>query len=165
VIKSAAPGLWAQRLSPPLVSDEQATLELLEARRFIEAAAVELAVAHAADSEIREIGALVRDMKQALDRGRPEVYSRLDMEFHHRLAAAAHNRFVMHMFVTLRGLMEQFIREAFIVVPGLLERSLAFHQRIHGALRDRRGGEAAAAMTQHIRDIQKALAAHYRERR
>lgn len=165
VIKSAAPGLWAQRLSPPLVSDEQATLELLEARRFIEAAAVELAVAHAADKEIRDMGLLVRRMKQALEGGRPEVYSRLDMEFHHQIAAAAHNRFVMHMFVTLRGLMEQFIREAFIVVPGLLERSLVFHQRIHEALRDRRGGEATAAMTQHIRDIQKALAAHYRERR
>lgn len=165
VIKSAAPGLWAQRLSPPLVSDEQATLELLEARRFIESAAVELAVAHAADAEIREMGALVRGMQQALDRGRPEVYSRLDMEFHHRIAAAAHNRFVMHMFVTLRGLMEQFIREAFIVVPGLLERSLAFHRRIHAALRDRRGGEAAAAMTRHIGDIQKALATHYRGRR
>jgi GntR family transcriptional repressor for pyruvate dehydrogenase complex len=165
VIKSANPGLWAEKLSPPLVSDEPASLELIEARRFIEIGAVELAVAHATAKDVRKMGALVRDMQRALDEGRPREYSALDMEFHYQIASAAHNRFVLHMFVTLRGLMEQFIREAFIVVPGLLERSLSFHHRIYEAIRDRSAHPAAAAMKQHIQDIQKALENHYQTRR
>jgi GntR family transcriptional repressor for pyruvate dehydrogenase complex len=164
VIKSANPGLWAQKLSPPLVSDEQASLELIEARRFIEVGAAELAVEHATAGDVREMGALVRKMKKALEEGRPQEYSSLDMEFHYRIASAAHNRFVMHMFVTLRALMEQFIREAFIVVPGLLERSLAHHKRIWDAVRNRDAALAASAMKQHIQDIQKALEGHYQNR-
>jgi GntR family transcriptional regulator, transcriptional repressor for pyruvate dehydrogenase complex len=165
VIKSANPGLWAEKLSPPLVSDEPASLELIEARRFIEIGAVELAVAHATVKDVRKMGSLIRDMKRALDEGRPREYSALDMEFHYQIASAAHNRFVLHMFVTLRGLMEQFIREAFIVVPGLLERSLSFHHRIYEAIRDRSAHQAAATMKQHIQDIQKALENHYQTRR
>jgi GntR family transcriptional repressor for pyruvate dehydrogenase complex len=164
VIKSANPGLWAEKLSPPLVSDETASIELIEARRFIEVGAVELAVAHATAKDVRKMGALVRDMQRALDEGRPREYSALDMEFHYQIASAAHNRFVLHMFVTLRGLMEQFIREAFIVVPGLIERSLSFHQRIYETIRDRNAPAATAAMKQHIQDIQTALENHYQTR-
>lgn len=163
VIKSTNPAIWANQLSPPLVSDELATQELLVARRYIETAAVELAVAHATEKEIRQLVTLVRDMSRALDQEQPQVYSSLDMEFHHGIASAAHNRFVMHMFVTIRGLMEQFIREAFTVVPGLLERSLSYHDRICEGIRTRDKHLAVSTMKKHIKDIQKSLGQHFRK--
>jgi GntR family transcriptional repressor for pyruvate dehydrogenase complex len=161
VIKSGNPALWSEKLFPPLVSDVKASLELIEARRFIETGAAELAVEHATEKEIQKLGKIVRDMTRALDQGRPQDYSALDMEFHYQIAGAAHNRFVMHMFVTIRGLMEQFIREAFTVVPGLLERSLSYHTRIFESIRTRNTYQAVATMKQHIKDIQKSLEEHY----
>ena len=95
----------------PIVSDAHATLELIEARRFIEVGVVELAVNNATGKDIQKMGKLIDDMTIALKQERPKDYSELDMAFHHQIAAASHNRFMLHMFVTIVGFMEQFMRE------------------------------------------------------
>ena len=87
--------------------------------------------------DIKTLSKLVREMTQALKQTKLELYSELDMAFHHQVADATHNRYMVHMFVTIRGLMEQFIRETFTVLPGLLDRSLGFHNLIWEGIRDR----------------------------
>ena len=161
VIKSANPTLWAEQLSPPLVSDAQASLELVEARRFIEVGVVELAVNNATGKDIQKMGKLIDDMAKALKEERPKDYSELDMAFHHQIAGASHNRFMLHMFVTIRGLMEQFIRETFTVIPGLLERSLKFHIGVYENIKERNSAKAVKNMKNHILDIEKALKNFY----
>jgi GntR family transcriptional repressor for pyruvate dehydrogenase complex len=161
VIKSLNPTLWVDQLSPPLVSDAKATLELLEARRFIEVGVVELAVQHATKEDVQNLNALVQKMKVALKEDRMADYSRLDMSFHHQIAEAAHNRYMLHMFVNIRGMMEQFIREAFTVIPGLLQRSLTFHVSIYEGIRERDRKKAATSMKNHIQDIASALKQYY----
>ena len=161
VIKSASPALWAEQLSPPLVSDSNATLELIEARRFIEVGVADLAVKNATKQDVQKMGKLVDEMATALKQDRPKDYSELDMKFHHQIANASHNRYMLHMFVTIRGLMEQFIRETFTVIPGLLERSLEFHIRIYEDIQKRNAGKAARDMKNHIQDIEKALVSFY----
>lgn len=161
VIKSANPTLWAEQLSPPLVSDAQASLELVEARRFIEVGVVELAVNNATGEDIQKMGKLIDDMTMALKEERPKDYSELDMAFHHQIAGASHNRFMVHMFVTIRGLMEQFIRETFTVIPGLLERSLKFHIGVYENIKERNSAKAVKNMKNHILDIEKALKNFY----
>jgi len=164
VIKAANLALWAEQLSPPFVSDMQATLELIEARRFIETAALELATANASADDLSELGRLIHEMQKALDEGRMQEYSELDMAFHFRIASASHNRFMIHAFVTIRGLMEQFIHEAFTVMPGLLERSLEFHIDIYDALRAKNKPKAVASMKSHIRDVERAIRKYYEAR-
>jgi len=161
VIKSANPALWVEQLSPPLVSDSKATLELIEARLFIEVGVTELAVNNATRQDVQKMGKLVDEMTTALKKDRPRDYSELDMQFHHQIANASHNRYMLHMFVTIRGLMEQFIRETFTVIPGLLERSLEFHKRIYEDIRNKKTAKAAMDMKNHIQDIEKALVSLY----
>ena len=165
VIKSANPALWLQQLSPPLVSDAKASLELLEARRFIEVGVVELAVHHATVKDIERMGKLVRQMQPALEQERLKMYSELDMAFHEQLAIASHNRYMKHMFLTIRGLMEQFIREAFIVIPGLLEKSLVFHVDIYEGVKNKDVRKAVTNMRRHIKDIYASLSRYYRSNR
>ena len=143
------------------MSDAQASLELIEARRFIEVGVVELAVNNATGKDIQKMGKLIDDMAKALKQERPKDYSELDMAFHHQIAGASHNRFMLHMFVTIRGLMEQFIRETFIVIPGLLERSLKFHIGVYENIKERNSAKAVKNMKNHILDIEKALKNFY----
>lgn len=161
VIKAANPALWAEHLSPPLVSDVQASLELIEARRFIEAGVTELAVKNATAKDIQKMGKLVAEMRQALNELQPRRYSELDMEFHHQIAQASHNRYMVHMFVTIRGLLEQFIREGFALAPGLMDRSFKYHQKIYQGIREKDVRRAVTHMKNHINDIRKTLSKHY----
>ncbi|MFH1137772.1 MAG: FadR/GntR family transcriptional regulator [Pseudomonadota bacterium] len=163
VIRAKRSALMAGRLSPPLVSDAAATMDLLEARRYIELAVVDLAVPRATKAEIREMEKLILEMKTALEAGQSDAYTQLDLAFHYQAAHATHNRFLIHIFVTIRALMEQFMRETFTVLPGLLQRSLGFHTQIFEGVRDRDLAKAADAMRRHLDDIEKALKTFHRE--
>ncbi|MBW2370521.1 MAG: FadR family transcriptional regulator, partial [Deltaproteobacteria bacterium] len=130
VIKSTNTALWAEQLKPPLVSDAKGSLELIDARRFIEVGIVELGVENIQPEEVQQLGALVEKMNTALKENKTKLYSKLDAEFHHQLALASHNRYMTHMFFNINNLMEQFIREAFTVVPDLLDNSMTYHRNI-----------------------------------
>jgi GntR family transcriptional repressor for pyruvate dehydrogenase complex len=161
VFRGRVPTLYTDHLTPPLMADEQDTAELIEARRFLEVDNVELAVTNATAAEIERMGHLVEAMAAAVKAGRLQDYVEKDVAFHHAIAEASHNRFLVHLFVTIRRLMERFIAESFTVMPGLIERSLKFHAKIYEALdrRDRR--RAVAAMTNHLNDILRSLAGYY----
>jgi GntR family transcriptional repressor for pyruvate dehydrogenase complex len=118
-------------------------------------------VENATTDDIQKMGELVEEMIKALNEDRIKEYSELDMNFHHQIANASHNRFMVHMFVTIRGLMEQFIREAFTVIPGLLERSLTFHSDIYVGIKERNQRKASASMKNHIQDIEQAFRDFY----
>lgn len=161
IIKSAYPTLWAEQLFPPLVSDIQATLKLIEARRFIEVGLAELAVENATNEDIQKLGQLVKDMALALKDDRIDDYSNFDLHFHLQIANASHNRFMVHMFVTIRGLMEQFIREASAVIPGLMERSLKFHISVFEGIKERNKRKAITRMKNHLQDIEHSFTHYY----
>ncbi len=161
VIKSANPALWVEQPPPPLVSDAEATLEIVEARRFIEVSVTKLAVKTATPQDIKIMGKLVDNMIIALKEDRTEDYAEFDMKFHHKIADASYNRYMVHMFITIRGLMEQFIKEAFILIPGLYVRSLKFHKGIYRGIKERNSDRAASNMENHILDIEKSLRHYY----
>jgi len=161
VIKSLTPALFASHLATPLVNDEAATRQLLEARSFIEGGIAKLAARNATESEIRKAGTMVRQMAEALDKGRREEYTELDTRVHYQLAVCSHNDIMLHFFVTIRSMMEQFMAEAFWLLPELLARSMSFHQRIYQGLRDRDEDAAAEAMNGHIEDIKRTLEEFY----
>lgn len=161
VIKALTPALFASHLATPLVDNESATRELLESRRFIEAGIAELAARNATESEIQKSESLLRKMAKALEKGRREDYTNLDTRFHYHLAVASHNKVMLHFFVTIRSLMEQFMVEAFALLPELLVRSMQYHQKIFQGLRKRDEAAAGGAMAEHIKHIQGALENFY----
>jgi GntR family transcriptional repressor for pyruvate dehydrogenase complex len=162
VIKDKTPVYYADHLIPPLMADFKATAELIEARRFIEVGAAELAVKNATEAEIGEMGELVREMAKMLESGDGTGYTEKNVAFHFLIARASHNRFLLHLLATIRGFMEQWMRESISVIPGLLERSMKSHRTIYEAIRDGNQKKAVASMRKHISDFQTSLERYYK---
>jgi len=164
VLRSRIPALFTDHLAPPLISDKQATIELIEARRFIEIGAAELSVKNASPEQINEMGLLIKEMTRSLKEGRIDDYIEQDVSFHFLIAKASHNRFLVNLFVTIRGFMEQYMRESFHLLPWMLERSLKFHQNIYQAVKGGSRSKAVFQMKKHILDVQRAIQKYYREK-
>jgi GntR family transcriptional repressor for pyruvate dehydrogenase complex len=164
VLRSRIPALFTDHLAPPLISDKQATIELIEARRFIEIGAAELSVKNASPEQINEMGLLIKEMTRSLKEGRIDDYIEQDVSFHFLIAKASHNRFLVNLFVTIRGFMEQYMRESFHLLPWMLERSLKFHQNIYQAVKGGSHSKAVFQMKKHILDVQRAIQKYYREK-
>ncbi len=163
VLRSRIPALFTDHLAPPLISDKQATIELIEARRFIEIGAAELSVKNASPEQINEMGLLIKAMPRLLKEGRIDDYIEQDVAFHFSIAKASHNRFLVNLFVTIRGFMEQYMRESFHLLPYMLERSLKFHQNIYQAIKGGSRSKAVSQMKKHILDVQRAIQQYYRD--
>ncbi len=157
VVRGPLPQNLSEFFNLPLISDPKETIELVQARRYIEVANVELAVEHATEAQLAEMGRLYREMAAAARRGDQQTYVRRDAEFHRLLARATGNRFMEHLFLTLRRIMEQFIHESFRALPRMLDRSLEDHRRIYETLRRRDRRRAVAAMTAHMDHIRTAM--------
>jgi GntR family transcriptional repressor for pyruvate dehydrogenase complex len=161
VLRSRIPALFTDHLAPPLISDKEATIELIEARRFIEIGAAEMAVKNANSEQINEMWLLVKEMPRSLKEGRIDDYIEQDLAFHFLIAKGSQNRFLVNLFVNLRGFMEQYMRESFRLLPYMLERSLKFHQNIYQAIKSRSRSKAVSQMEKHILDIQRAIQNYY----
>ncbi len=162
IIRDRTPLLYADHLIPPLIADSGATVELIEARRFLEVGAVELAVKNATEEEIEEMGVLVKDMARILEGGDDSGYTEKNIAFHFLIAKASHNRFMVHLLATIRGFMEQWTQESISVLPGLLQRSMRSHRTIYEAVRDRDRRKAVSRMKKHMSDFQISLERYYK---
>jgi len=157
VVRGRVPANFSDFLNLPLISDAKETIELVEARRFIEISNVELAVNNITDENLAEMGRIVEAMHTAAAENRQDDYGRLDADFHHLLAKATGNRFLVHLFLTIRRIMEQFITESFSALPRMLGRSLSDHKRIYAALLRRDETRAVTEMKRHMQHIRKAM--------
>jgi GntR family transcriptional repressor for pyruvate dehydrogenase complex len=163
VLRSRIPALFTEHLAPPLISDQEASIELIEARRFVETGTAELSVKNANPEQIHEMGLLIKEMTRSIKEGRIDDYIEQDVAFHFLIAKASHNRFLVNLFVTIRGFMEQYMRESFHLLPYMVKRSLKFHQNIYQAIKDRNHSRAISQMEKHISDVQRAIQEYYRD--
>jgi len=163
VLVSRAPVLLPDDLDLPLMSDNQATIELIETRRLIETGMIELAVERVTEKEIGQIGKVVDDMSAAADKGDIVEYQEKDLIFHILIAKATHNRFIIRLFQTIRQSLDQFLKEAFSAMPQRVTPSLANHLSIYEALCAKDKNRASAAMADHLLQVQDALEEYYSE--
>lgn len=162
VVRGRVPANFSECLGLPLISDANETIELVEARRIIEIGNVELAVKHITGSGVSELGRIIANMDRAVRETNQADYVRHDADFHHHLAKATGNRFMVHLFLTIRRIMEQFITESFSALPAMLERSLADHRRIYEAVKRRDPKRAVSEMSRHMANIRDAMERFYR---
>ena len=161
IVKSRFSALYADHLSAPFITDEKATLELLEARQFIEIGAARLAAKHATQKQIKEMGALIEDMAKANEKGDIQKLSEQDIDFHFLIAQATQNRVIIHLLATIRGMMEKFMHEAFLVLHDQ-KRYLKAHRDIYNAIKKKDPLKASSLIKKHIADVQKDLKQYYR---
>lgn len=157
VLLSEQPDLWVEFPEAPVLADMRAMQELVEARRLIETQIVELAAGTITLQETKALDACIKRMRRLIDKGDIQGYLREDVSFHYQLANATRNRYIIHMFVTIRSLMEQFIRIAFNSSHELIENSFDHHQVIVQALQDGDKERAVAEMQRHIGDIKEHM--------
>jgi GntR family transcriptional regulator, transcriptional repressor for pyruvate dehydrogenase complex len=164
VLVSKAHALIANNLNLPFMSDAQGTVELTEIRHLIETGMIALAVVRATQEEIAEIGRVLKEAVKAARKGDIEEYYQQDLVFHHLIAKATHNRYVMHVFQTIRQSLEQFLREAFLVMPEALDQSAKDHLAIWEALKSRHQGKAVEAMSRHLLMVQERIEGFYEQK-
>lgn len=157
ILRTEHPDLWPAQPTPPPLTDERAMIELIDARSHIETLMVEQAVRHMTKMELRALERSVKRMHVALTKKDRRAYLREDVAFHYQIANGSHNRYVIHMFVTIRSLMEQFIEEMFSHFPELIDNSFGHHEAILAAIQARDRDRAIAEIQTHMDDIRRRL--------
>ncbi len=156
VIQKNIPKLHTQSAHLPLISDQTATYELLEAREIIECGAVRLAAKKATDGQIRQLFDLVAKMDELLTTDNIEDFKKVDSAFHSLINKASGNRFISDPNNTLRQYVHQFIEENIDLLPGLMKESQQYHRVIYQAIADHDADRAEKAMRIHIQNVSKS---------
>ncbi|WP_067811677.1 FadR/GntR family transcriptional regulator [Actinomadura kijaniata] len=156
-VTSLAPHLLLDAVSMLVELAPGATvLELLAVRRVLESAAAAQAAAHIGPAELEELAGCLAAMRRDPQRGDGDLDEviRADLRFHEVMARASGNA-VLAAFCaalgsrTLRARVHRGRGE-----EGVFARSLAEHQAIYEALRDRDPGRAAAVTASHIASVE-----------
>jgi GntR family transcriptional regulator, transcriptional repressor for pyruvate dehydrogenase complex len=163
VIISGNPDLWGEKPEAPLLADSKATLELLEARRSLETMISTISVKRIENIEIAALEAEISNMQKAIDERNYEDYLKSDISFHYQLVKGAHNRYLLHMFLDIRNLMEKFMKESFYKQPSMMEISFGHHMNILGSIKARDPDAAKKSITDHIEEIESLVENYYRE--
>ncbi|NSW83579.1 MAG: FadR family transcriptional regulator [Syntrophothermus sp.] len=129
--------------------------ELFEARRLLEVQLAGLAAERASDEDLEEIGRALKEMQEELKV--PQKFINSDIAFHEAIAKAAKNKVLVELFIAVRGLLWAAQVAVVMYSPGVMERSLDYHTRIYGAIKDRRKDEAATIMEKHVSDVENSL--------
>lgn len=130
--------------------------DLFTARRFIEAAIVELAVDRLRDADIDRLRALVKREQQAYARGDLQKALRLSIDFHLKLADAVGN-------TVLAAFLDEIVTRTPLVVLAHRKASqptcaLSDHDEILNAIAARDVERAKALMSEHVGHLQGRLA-------
>lgn len=158
------PSLWDFKVEAPLLTDTEATLELIEARRSLETTIVKASVSRINDDDIELLKKDIVNMRRALSRKDQTAYLKNDMAFHFHLANASHNRYLLRMLKDIQNLLEQFMMEAFSEIPELLPDSIQHHEQIFQHLINHELTETVQSMTDHIESIEVMLKRYYSAR-
>ena len=125
--------------------------QLSEVRTILEPQVVRLATLRATAEDLSAIDAVVRGQEEELVTG--NLSRRLDMEFHRRLADAAHNP-VLKIVVDA---VNESIRDAIVrskLNTEMRGRVVAYHRNIYEAVRSRNENLAQSIMAEHVADVQ-----------
>jgi DNA-binding GntR family transcriptional regulator len=142
--------LKGYRVAPPFTPDELG--KLMEARRVIEPANAGMAAVRVTDrfrADMDDAMAELRSAPRGPSFAEIRPYWRADERFHRLIAAQADNPFLLHAFESLGGLVQRFRLYSGTGVTDA-DRSIAEHDAVLAALKDRDPQAAAAAMEQHI---------------
>jgi len=163
VITSGNPKLWGEKPEAPLISDREATLELLEARRSLETLIASYTVKRINDIEIEVLVEAVSGMEKAIAAKNHDQYLKLDISFHYQIVQASHNRFFLHMFLDIRNLMEKFMKESFYKQPSMMEGSFKHHLNILSCIKRKDQAATIQSIKDHIEEIESLVVRYYSE--
>lgn len=154
-------GIFVESTNPPNGAPARfaalgigAIVALCEARRVLEPELAAFAAERGTDGELTEIHRLAQDMEQRAAAGADFLDP--DLQFHRKIAAAAHNQVLESM---IESVTELFLegRKITVELPGMTPRAVRYHLLISEALLARSAEQARLLMAAHINDTTQSL--------
>jgi DNA-binding GntR family transcriptional regulator len=139
------------------VSDAEA-VEILEVRAALESLAARKAAAHATAKDVRELRAILREMRAKRERGDLMAVSEANARLHRRILEISGQATVQRLSGQL---ISQIVRFQYrtVLLPGRPERSHREHTAIVDAIAAGDGEAAERAMRRHLSQVAAALRA------
>lgn len=153
-ITSLEPKQLISHLDFVFSKDSVALVQLVEARRVVEAGNVRLAALRISDDEIAALERLLDQLAACIDD--PERFSELDIEMHVAVCAAADN-FLLLQFMNIVSTLGRFSRERTGGRREVRETALRDHRRLLEALRAHDPDAAEQAMLGHLDHVAREL--------
>lgn len=129
--------------------------DLFETRKILEVKLAGLAAQRATIEDIEMIGNILKEMSEKANYN-PYEFITEDIKFHETIAETAQNRVLYEIFIAVRLLLRK-AQEEVIRYPGIMKRSLKYHQQIFEAIKKQNVSKAKRAMFDHLDDVEKAL--------
>ena len=139
------------------VSEEEA-VEILEVRAALESLAARRAAERATASDVRDLRAILRDMRARRERGDLMAMSDANAALHRRILEISGHETARRLSGTL---MSQIVRFQYrtVLLPGRPDRSLREHTAIVEAIADGNADLAERSMRRHLSHVADALRA------
>lgn len=153
-VTSLEPKQLIAHLDFVFAKDSVALVQLLEARRVVEAGTARLAALRITDTEIAALDGLVTSLASSIDD--PDRFSELDIALHNAICAAANN-FLLSQFMNIVSSLGKVSRERTGSVRAVREASLGDHRQILAALGAHDPAAAERAMLQHLDHVERGL--------
>ena len=153
-ITSLEPKQLIAHLDFVFAKDSVALVQLLEARRVVEAGNARLAAFRVTESELAALGDLVVSLASCIDD--PDRFSELDIALHDAVCAAANN-FLLAQFMNIVSTLGKVSRERTGGLRQVREAALDDHRRILDALRAHDPDAAERAMLEHLDHVEQGL--------
>jgi GntR family transcriptional repressor for pyruvate dehydrogenase complex len=134
--------------------NDNAFLELFEARRILEPGLVEIAATRITDEEIIQLEECVARSIEVVDDH--EAFAQADLEMHELIAKAAGNSILQRCMAGVSQL-GKVSRRRTVSLPGVTRRSVQDHLAIVRALKARDPAAARQAMLDHLRHVEDEL--------
>jgi len=146
--------LTVERLVAPLASvmtyRSDLQDELMDVRRMFEPAVARVAAARVTDEDLADLQRILESQRRKLETGQSAIVE--DTAFHAALARSTRNRVVVSIMATLNDLLVE-SRAQTLRQKGRPAQSMAGHEAVVEALRERDADGAAGAMSEHIDQI------------
>jgi GntR family transcriptional repressor for pyruvate dehydrogenase complex len=153
-VTSLEPGLLVEHLDFVFSLDDSTFLELLEARKILEAGIVSVAAQRITDEEVAELETcLAKSLESVEDH---QAFLQADLDLHERITEAARNP-VLTRFMTVISQLGIASRKRTVEIPGVPEQVLVDHRAIVTALKARNSDAARQAMLQHLNNVEQQL--------
>ena len=126
--------------------------EFMEARLYLEKAALRLAILKASNQDMDQMSELLVLQEKAFRLGDAKRFSELDARFHQTIIESSRNRVLMEFLGLLQDGLSQFILEV-TMLESAMRNALQYHLLLLGYLKTRNLVKAESTLLQHLHDV------------
>ncbi len=149
IIRIPRRGAFVKEITPEDV------VEMSQIREILESGAAKLITRNLSDETLREFKTLADELEKASDEGNPEMYEKLDREFHRKIVDLVNNKTLSNFYETIilknqNFCLKEAIKISFSWNENLERLNASTHKRIYKALAARNPDKAARMVMEHI---------------